>query len=124
MLYALVEGLAGIEDKRKLFQKCCISPRWFAAAIIDAEVRVCYESSGAEIGYSIRYEKDRIHLGVQAIGSDCQFHVLLPDKMQAKTVSIDGRNVGFNNQKIRSSNYVDFASRIENKTSFLIRMEE
>ncbi len=124
MLYALIEGLAGIEDNQTLFQKCRISPRWHAAGVDEADVGVCYESSGAEIGYTIGYEKDRIHLGVRTSGADCQFHILLPGSLQAKSVSIDGANVAFINQKIRNSNYVDFELRIEDKASLVIHLEE
>jgi len=124
MLYALLEGLAGIEDNQKLFQKCRISPRWHAAGIKDAEVRVCYESSGADISYLIRYEKDRIHLGVQCLKSDCKFHILLPEKLLVKSASINGQNVAFTNQKIRNSNYVDMEHKIEGKASLVINLEE
>jgi hypothetical protein len=124
MLYALIEGLAGIEDDRKLFQKCCISPRWHAAGINEAEVGVCYESSDADIRYSISYEKDRIHMGVQTAGTDCRFHILLPENVMAKSVSVDGQNAAFINQKIRNTNYVDLDHRIEDKASLIIQTEE
>jgi hypothetical protein len=124
MLYALIEGLAGIEDNQKLFRKCRISPRWFAADISDAEVRVCYESSGAEISYSIGYEAEQIHLGVQAIDADCKFHILLPGKLLAKTAVVNGQNVAFTNQKIRKTNYVDIEHRIDGKVSLVIHLEE
>ena len=124
MLYALIEGLAGIEDKQKLFHKCRISPRWHAAGINEAEVHVCYESSGVDISYSISYEKDCVHLGVQTEGADCQFHILLPGKLEAKTASVNGQNVEFTNQKIRNTNYVDFEHRIDGKISLVIDLEE
>jgi hypothetical protein len=124
MLYALIEGLAGIEDTQKLFQRCRISPRWYAAGLKEAEVSVHYESSGAELSYIIRYEKDRIYLSVRTDGSDCRFHILLPEKLQAQSVSVDGENVIFSNQKIRNSNYVDCEYRIENESSLIIHLEE
>jgi hypothetical protein len=124
MLYALIEGLAGIEDNQKLFQKCRISPRWYAAGIEDAEVRVCYENSGADIGYSIRYEKGQILLDIQGQESDCTFHILLPEKSEAKSASVNGRNVAFTNQKIRKSNYVDVDHGIEGEASLTIDLEE
>jgi hypothetical protein len=124
MLYALIEGLAGIEDKQKLFQKCCISPRWRAAGINEAEVQVCYESSGATIGYSISYEKSLINMEVRTTASDCQFHIILPEKLQATSVSVDGQNVLFTSQKIRSTHYVDLSYRIEGKSSLVIHLEE
>jgi hypothetical protein len=124
MLYALIEGLAGIEDKQKLFQKCRISPRWHAAGVKEAEVRIGYESSGADISYTICCEKDRIHMGIQTSGADCRFHILLPEKLLAKSVSINGKNAAFMNTKVRNTNYVDFEHRIEDKASLSIHLDE
>ncbi len=124
MLYALIEGLAGIEDKQKLFHKCRISPRWHAAGINEAEVHVCYESSGVGISYSIRYSKDQIHLAIQADESTCQFHILLPGKLTAQSVAIDGQKVPFTHHKIRSSGYIDFEHIIRDKSSVFIQLEE
>lgn len=95
-----------------------------AAGINEAEVHVCYESSGAAINYSISYEKDKIHLEVQIAGAECQFHILLPGKLQAKTASVKGQNVAFTNQKIRDTNYVDLEHKIEGKVSLVIHLEE
>lgn len=122
MLYALIEGLAGIEDDQKLFHKCRISPRWYAAGQNEAEVHVCYESSGADIRYSIDYKKDRILLDVRTEGADCQFHVLLPGKLQTNAVLVNGQSAAFVNQKIRSTNYVDLEHRIEGKAFLEIRL--
>jgi len=120
MLYALVEGLAGVEDEKKLFQKCRISPRWHAAGVNEAEVRVCYESSGANISYSLNYEKDRIHLEVRTEGSHCRFHILLPEKREARSVIVNGERIPFRIQKIRNSDYVDLERRVEGKASLNI----
>ena len=49
MAWALIEGLAGIEDKLKQFEKIRLSPRWLAAGITEAEVGVGYQATG--IGY-------------------------------------------------------------------------
>jgi len=124
MLYALIEGMAGIEDRKKLFKKCHIGPCWLAAGINEAEVHVSYESSGAQISYSISYDKDSVHLRIQGAESDCQFHILLPEKLMAASVSVDGQIVPFSNQKIRHSNYVDFQHKIDGNVPVIIHLEE
>ncbi|MCX6227467.1 MAG: hypothetical protein NTV01_22485 [Bacteroidia bacterium] len=43
MAWALIEGLAGIEDRLKRFEKIRLSPRWLAAGITEAEVGVGYQ---------------------------------------------------------------------------------
>ncbi|MFH0761104.1 MAG: hypothetical protein V2A67_06340 [Bacteroidota bacterium] len=51
MAWALIEGLAGIEDRLKRYEKIRLSPRWLAAGIRQAEVGVGYEgirASGLE----------------------------------------------------------------------------
>ncbi len=64
------------------------------------------------------------YLAWQATGVECQFHVLLPEKLQAKTASVNGQNVTMANQKVRNSNYVDFEHKIEGKVSAVIHLEE
>lgn len=124
MLYALIEGLAGIEDRAKLFQKSRISPRWLAAGINEAEVRVSYESSGAQIGYSFRCEKKTVQLDIHASESDCHFHVLLPENSMARSVAINGHPVPFTNPKIRTSSYVDFQHMVKENIPVTIQLEE
>jgi hypothetical protein len=124
MLYALIEGLAGVKDDQKLFQKCEISPRWLAAGLKEAEVRVCYETSGADISYTLNYEKDRIYLEVRAEESDCRFHILLPEKWEARSVVVDGGSIPFRTQKILDTDYVDFEYRVEGKASLSIHPEK
>jgi hypothetical protein len=108
MLYALVEGLAGVEDRLKRFERACIAPRWPAAGVDRAEVRVAYAASGVAIGYTFRSTTDHIALEVEAPGSDIYFHVLLPVEAAAKTVLLDGEQLAFENQVIEKSRYANF----------------
>ena len=43
MLYALVEGLAGVEDRECCFRKVRLAPRWLAAGVDEAEVRFPFD---------------------------------------------------------------------------------
>ncbi|MDP8241244.1 MAG: hypothetical protein P9X24_19320 [Candidatus Hatepunaea meridiana] len=114
MLYALIEGLAGIEDKFKQFKKVKLSPRWYAAGIDRAEVRVGYEASGVSFGYLYLVKDDCILLEVE--GNDCEvwFHTLTPDGFEAKGVEVDGKDVDFKNVKVGESWYVDFNTILKN----------
>ena len=113
MLYAFIEGLAGIEDRSRLFEKARLSPRWAAADVDRAEVFVSYASSGAGIGYSFDRREDRISLAVRASGSGVDFHVLLPAGSSPRGVRAAGRNVSFDPTRIEESPYVDFHVDIE-----------
>lgn len=120
MLYALFEGLAGVEDRLKLFEKVKLSPRWTAAGVIDAEVRVCYGSSGASIGYLYRIKTDSLYLDVECQKSELDFHVLLPGHSTAKTVLVDGVEIEFKSSQVEKSFYVDFCLSVKGKTSVII----
>jgi hypothetical protein len=120
MLYALVEGLAGVEDESCLFGKARLAPRWLAADVAEAEVRVGYAASGASIGYSIRAAGDRIDLAVEAAESDVAFHVLLPRGTRAVSVRAGEQEVPFTGDVIGESTYVDFAEEVQGKAEFRI----
>lgn len=124
MVYALIEGLAGIEDRLKLFQKVGISPRWLAADIMEAEVFVDYAASAAGIGYHIRCHDDHILLDVEIPESAVRFHVLLPPGKVGRTVTAAGRNIDFHNTTVASSPYVDFTLKINGGTHLKIQLDK
>ncbi|MBE0461530.1 MAG: hypothetical protein IBX60_07845 [Candidatus Aminicenantes bacterium] len=124
MLYALEEGLAGVEDKLKLFGSAKISPRWLAAGIHNAEVHVSYESSGASLGYDYSFRGGDILLDLNSIESDVLFHVLLPSDSAARSVSVNGADVEFKNLKVEKSAYVDFKGRIEGRALVKIQLKK
>jgi hypothetical protein len=124
MLYALIEGLAGIEDRFKLFKNVKLSPRWLSAEIDSAEVQFHYASSGAGFGYEFKFDGEKITLNVISTDlSRVDFHILLPDDAKARSVKINGRAIDFRNLKIEDSRYVDFSSNIRNGASVRIHIK-
>jgi hypothetical protein len=121
MLYAFIEGLAGIEDKQKLYREVRISPRWTAAGVKEAEVGVEYSSSKTGFEYRYRIEESEISLHVQTLRSNAFFHVLLPAKAQADAVSANGQDIKFVNAQVKDSRYVDF--QLEIQESALIQIK-
>jgi len=112
MLYALVGGLAGIEDLGRGFDAVRLSPRWIAAGVEEAEVRVGYESSGSGFGYTYRCRPGGIELGIETTGSDVAFHLLLPPGAIPRSVAVDGTETAFRSCRVRESGYLDFSSRV------------
>ena len=112
MLYGFLEGLVGVEDRLKLYQKARISPRWLAAGINRAEVQLGYKNSDIFVGYLFEYKGDNIVLEVHAPQSDMAFHVLLPERSTAKAVRVNEKNVDYKNSQIERSGYVDFKAKI------------
>lgn len=123
MLYALMEGLAGIEDKFKLYQTVKISPRWAAADVKQAEVSAAYECSGRGVGYTYHCNDRLISLDVRAQDSQASFHVLLPKETEVQRVEIEGSHSPFSVQKIEKSVYVDFDCRISQKANIKIYLK-
>lgn len=112
MLYALVSGLAGIEDMGKGFDAARLSPRWPAAGVEAAEIQVGYESSGAGFGYSYHCGPGGIELGIETTRSDVTFHVLLPPGKMPRSVTVDGTGTAFETSRVRESGYLDFTSSV------------
>lgn len=120
MLYALIEGLAGIEDRSKLFQKTRISPRWPAAGISEAEVRVEYANSQTFTGYSIRYEAGKIEMEAYSSGTETLFHILLPEQTEVNSVSIEGSTVDWKKMLVEQSCYLDFNASVSGSAKIII----
>jgi len=123
MLYALVEGLAGVEDRRASFQSVRLAPRWLAASGVDeAEVRLGYPASGAEFGYAFRRNEDQLLLDVEVEESDVLFHVLLPPGTRATSVTVNGNDIDYRNATRVSSSYVDFKALVRKRSSVKIQV--
>ncbi len=108
MLYALIEGLAGIVDKHKLYQQVSLSPRWIAAGRDEVQVGVSYGASGAAFGYTYTHDaaKKRIECEVKG-NAAVALHLMLPKGTKASEVKVNGRKVKHKNVRIEESPYAD-----------------
>ena len=122
MLYGLVEGLAGVEDRLKRFERARISPRWPAAEVSEAEVHAAYGISGAALSYFYRYRDNHLLLDVEIPRSLVSFHILLPRGRVARDVSVNGAPRDFTTARIRESGYVDFTVDVEGGTAVRVEM--
>ena len=78
MLYALIEGLAGVEDEHRSFERVRLSPRWEAAGVSRAEVELAYACSGSGIGYRYERSEGEVELVVTGAAEAVDCHLLLP----------------------------------------------
>lgn len=124
MLYAFLEGLAGVEDRISQFQNVQLSPRWVAADVKEAEVKVEYGCSGAHLGYSFRHSGDQICIDVRSDQSEILLHVLLPKDFEANSVRVGRKEADFENRKIENSPYVDFSSDVFGEVSVKIHLQK
>ncbi len=122
MLYGFLEGLAGVEDRLKLFKKIRLSPRWLAAGIDRAEVQLGYRNSDDVFGYAFQHEGGRVSIDILSPLSEVVFHVLVPRSTAANSVSIDGKDVEYRNVQVEESCYVDFKASIEKGAAIKISL--
>ncbi|MDW7679810.1 MAG: hypothetical protein SCK70_04555 [bacterium] len=123
MLYGFVEGLAGVEDKQKLFQKVRLSPKWVAAGVDAAEVEINYATSKTNLKYQFQIKNDTIDIVVKAHHSEVDFHVMLPEKFLALQVSLDGVLIPIENERVESSNYVNFSCLVRGTRKLQVQMQ-
>ncbi len=122
MLWALVEGLAGVVDEGCGFDRVALSPRWLAAGVREAEVSVGYAASGRSIGYAFRHAADRIDLEVDSKPADVTFHVLLPAGSAVRAVRQGTRDIPFRTSAVETSGYVDFEARLDGQAGLAIEL--
>lgn len=121
MLWALVTGLAGVEDMGRGFDKIRLSPRWPAADVQDAQVRLMYERSGASVGYEYQCGANGIELKVVTPGCDAQCHIMLPVGVTDCSVKVDGVDTPSECVVVEASRYVDFAIQVSGEAQVSIR---
>jgi len=112
MLYALIGGLAGVEDRGKCFDRVRLSPRWPAAGLDEAEVRTTYAASDSGFGYNYRASGKGIEIVADASAADVEFHVLLPAGVSPHAVRVAGVESAYESIHVRQSRYVDFAAQV------------
>ncbi len=120
MLYAFIEGLAGIQDKTTLFREVRCAPRWLAAGVDRAEVQVGYRASGAGFGYTYEARRDGATIKTEASGNQIDFHVLIPSDRDCEFVLMNGKGIPFRIDMIENSRYVDFHSQVTGGSEFRI----
>jgi hypothetical protein len=123
MLWALIEGLAGIVDRGRCYDEASISPRWLAAGVEEAEVSVGYAASASGIRYSFRARPTGIDLEIEGDAREVSCHVLLPAGASVKSVRAENRDVAFNHVSVESSRYVDFLMTMDGGAQLTLAFE-
>lgn len=110
IVYAVIEGLAGVKDIGRGFDRALLAPRWPAAGIKKATATVKYEACGGYVKYEYAHDpkKKKITMRVSASGDKLNVEVLLPADKSAKAVKIDNEVAKFNLKTVENSRYVCF----------------
>jgi hypothetical protein len=121
MLWALVEGLAGIVDRGRCFDSVSLSPRWLAAGVEDAEVSVGYAASGHGMGYAFRLRPGGIELDIEGDAREMACRLLLPQGAMVRSVRAGSRDLAFGHESIESSTYANFTTAMDGGTTITLR---
>jgi hypothetical protein len=124
-LSAFVEGLVGIKDNGKKFDKLYFSPKWPAANIDNAKATIKYGASDGYVAYEehINKEKNNINILLSSPSSEITAHVLLPQNASAKSISVNNEKIKFTNTKNEKNNYADFDLKNDNIATIDIEYE-
>ena len=123
MLNALIGGLAGIEDLSKQFGEINLSPRWPAAKIEKAHVRLGYAGTKAYIEYKYELKGTAIYLEVNSVDTRANIHLLLPEGKIVSRIEFNGAVQSFEEEKSGSSRYINFNIRIKESTTFILSLD-
>jgi len=124
VVYALVEGMAGVVDRSQAFQRALVAPRWPATGTDEAKVVVHYPASGGYVAYQYRHDprSHQISLLVTGSGVEAECHVLLPSGVDSvRSVSAGEQAIRYSTSRVESSDYADFTISLPGPTSVVLR---
>lgn len=106
MLYALVEGLAGVQDKDKLFRRVRLCPKWLSAGVDKAEVKIDYKSSGAYVRYDYSHTHDKLTINLSGSYKYIQLSLPVPGNYTAGDLMIGGKKKKYIMASFNQGNYL------------------
>lgn len=122
MLYAVVEGLCGIEDLEHSYRRVRCSPRWVAALEDEASVEVGYAASGARFGYDYVHNASSRTMTLRFEGeAEVSLHLLLPPATRPEAVVWDGEAADLEVATVEDSAYADARGDVRSGTTVEVR---
>lgn len=125
VLYALMEGLAGVKDTGTAFNPVLIAPRWSAAGVDNAVVRAKYPSSNGYCCYKYRCASEESSMTLEFTGSGRDFAIalLLPKGKHVQSAMLDDRAVHATSQLVEESEYALFHVQQPGAHSLEVRLQ-
>jgi hypothetical protein len=120
MLNAFIEGLAGVQEDGKLFQKVRLVPRWDFSGNHSATVVCHYPSSGAYCAY--RYQKTGNRIILDVTGSGNAFDISVPISSNANDfkVWVNGIPARYLLETIETSRYLKIDQPVSGTSKVII----
>jgi len=110
VVYALVEGLAGIKDTGVAYDEVLLSPRWEAAGVKKVKTTAKYEASGGYLSYDYQYHPGNNELNINYTGNGGKYRIriLMPENKQPSAVTLNATPLHFNISRVENSVYLSF----------------
>jgi len=104
---AIVEGLAGVQDRGVAFSSARIAPRWTAAGTDTAKVSVRYPASQGYVCYKYNHDPASGQLKMEFTGSAeiIEVELLLPPGKVIHRGLLNGKEIKVETRQIESSSY-------------------
>jgi len=104
---AILEGLAGVQDRGVAFSKARIAPRWLATGTGKAKVSVRYPASRGYVHYKYKCDRTSGQMTLEFTGSaqQCDLELLLPQGRAIRRATLNGKEATSEERTIESSRY-------------------
>jgi len=108
VVYAIIEGIAGIKDIGAAYSKTLVSPRWASGKIRKAKATAKYEASGGYVSYIYEMSQDDTLCTLEIAGSsdENRLEILLPEDKKPVSAKVNGEKTEFGIKRIEQSVYV------------------
>jgi hypothetical protein len=106
VVYALLEGLAGIVDEGLAYDRVRLSPRWAAAGVDHVTACAKYEASGAYVRYRYERRDDELTLELAGNGEDVRLEIMLPADLSPARVTVNGCEAEFELRDVADARYL------------------
>lgn len=112
VVYALLEGLAGIKDEGVAFDKARLALRWSAAGVDEVKATVKYPASGGYLSYAYKLDRTNNELQVDFTGTagDIEVELLVDDDQTVTDVYLNNQPVKFEIKVVEQSKYLCLAT--------------
>ncbi len=110
MVAALLEGLGGVHDDDRAFERATLSPRWSATWSDQVTLVARYGASRGYVAYRFANDRKTHTLSMTITGSSEAFkaRVLLPANTTLQDATLDGKALPGSTERVESSTYAIF----------------
>ncbi|NOU37027.1 MAG: hypothetical protein HOO88_09700 [Kiritimatiellaceae bacterium] len=93
VVYALIEGLAGVVDNGLAFSRTTVTPRWEISGETCADVTVHYPASGGYAAYRWKKTDSGQRITLTSCADEIMLRLLLLDNQTVKEITVNGTPV-------------------------------